>query len=167
MHMEIKAFAYVVVSLIGATGVSNINASSAASAIAQAPIVYGSVRRDATAAMQKGKITNPSVAAQRLYKAWKQKSKKSALKVAAPAAVSKLFGTKWRLMKFKGCQNNEGSFECIYHDPKLDLDISMIVEGGASAGYHVESISFSTEAASMPTAPFLNSPSVSISRISY
>lgn len=167
MRMKIKTFAYVFVSVLVVTGVININTSSAAFPMAKAETIYGPERRDAAAAMQKGKITNPSVAAQRLYKAWKQKSKKSALKVAAPAAVSKLFGTKWRSMKFKGCQNTGGSFECIYHDPKLDLDISMIVEGGASAGYHVESVSFSTEAASMPTTPFLNSPSVSISRISY
>ncbi|MBA3765949.1 MAG: hypothetical protein H0W99_02970 [Acidobacteria bacterium] len=102
----------------------------------------------AVAAMiQKGKITNPSVAARRLYNAWKKKSRKAGLKVASSAAVSKLFSTRWRPMQFKGCQNTGGSFECVYHDPKIDLDIAMVIEGGASAGYHVESVSFSSEAA--------------------
>ena len=106
----------------------------------------------ATPVIQKGKITNPSVAAQRLYSAWMKKSKKAALNVASSEAVSKLFSTKWRPMKFKGCQNTGGSFECIYRDAKLDLDLAMVVEGGASAGYHVESVSFSSEAACLPGA---------------
>ena len=104
----------------------------------------------ASATIQKGKITDPSVAAQRLYNAWKKRSKKAALKVASPGAVSKLFSVKWRTMKFTGCQNTGGSFECIYHDAKNDLDVAMIIEGGASAGYHVESLSFSSEAAFLP-----------------
>ena len=99
----------------------------------------------ASATIQKGKITDPSVAAQRLYNAWKKKSKKAALKVASPAAVNKLFGAKWRLMKFKGCRNTGGSFECTYRDTKLGLDLAMEVEGGASAGYHVESRSLSLQ----------------------
>jgi hypothetical protein len=106
----------------------------------------------AAATIQKGKITNPRVAAQRLYNAWKTKSKKAGLKVATAEAVSKLFSVKWRPMKFKGCQNTGGSFECIYTDAKIDLDVAMIVEGGASAGYHVESVSFSSEAAFLPAA---------------
>src|SRR5438552_3622176 len=48
----------------------------------------------ASASIQKGKITDPSVAAQRLYNAWKKRSKKAALKVASPGAVSKLFSVK-------------------------------------------------------------------------
>ncbi|MBA2732105.1 MAG: hypothetical protein H0U54_04345 [Acidobacteria bacterium] len=132
----------------------NINAASgsatASSAIAKASTVHEREPWSAAATIQKGKITNPRVAAQRLYNAWKKKSKKSALKAAAPAAVGKLFSVKWRPMKFKGCHNTGGSFDCIYRDSKLDLDISMVVEGGASTGYHVESVSFSTEAVFAP-----------------
>jgi len=80
---------------------------------------------NASATVQKGKITNPSVAAQRLYSAWKKKNKRAALKVATPVAVSKLFSVKWRTMRFKGCQNTAGSFDCLYHDLKLGLDLTM------------------------------------------
>jgi len=158
MSMKIKSFLSVFAFLLGTSGLSvalNISTasarSSALSAIAKASTVHEREAWSAPATIQKGKITNPRVAAQRLYNAWKKKSRRSALKVAAPAAVSKLFSTKWRPMKFKGCQNTGGAFECIYRDPKLDLDVSMVVEGGASAGYHVESVSFSTEAVFMPS----------------
>ncbi len=144
-----KAFIRVAIFLMstGASGVLNVTALSGESTSVKALTHYSG---NASATIQKGKITNPSVAAQRLYNAWKKKSKKAALKVASSAAVSKLFSVKWRLMKFKGCTNTGGSFECIYRNAGLDLDLAMIIEGGASAGYHVESLSFSTEAASLP-----------------
>ena len=137
---NIKAFVWVAVLLLG----TNANAA---------------------AVIQKGKITNPRVAAQRLYNAWKMKSRKAGLKVASSEAVSKLFSTKWRPMQFRGCQNTGGSFECIYRDAKLDLDVAMVVEGGASAGYHVESVSFSSEAARLPAfRPQLDGPVTTILR---
>ena len=50
-------------------------------------------------------------------------------------------------MKFEGCsRRDEGGFECIYRDKKLDLSIAMIVDGGVSAGgYNVTSVNFSSE----------------------
>lgn len=150
---NIAAFAWIVFLLLGAGGAGAVlraEAPSSESAGPKAPWRNGYVSTGMAAEMQKGKITSPSVAAQRLYSAWKKKSKKAALKVASSEAVSKLLSTKWRPMKFKGCQNTGGSFSCVYHDPKLDLDLAMEVEGGASAGYHVESVSFSSEAARLP-----------------
>ncbi len=139
----------------GASGVLDVTAVSGETTVVKALTHY---RGNASATIQKGKITNPGVAAQRLYNAWKKRSKKAALKVASSAAVSKLFSIKWRPMKFKGCTNTGGSFECIYRDAGLDLDLAMVIEGGASAGYHVESISFSSEAASLPaTRPLVMS----------
>ena len=90
---------------------------------------------------------DPKQAAQKLYNAWHLKSRRSALKVAEKTAVTKLFSTKWRVMKFEGCTHrDEGGFECIYRDKKLDLSIAMIVDGGVSVGgYNVTSVSFSSE----------------------
>jgi len=90
---------------------------------------------------------SPDAAAKALYNAWKLKSRKAAMKVADRSAVTKLLSTRWRTMKFEGCKNrDEGGFECIYRDKKLDLSIAMIVDGGVSAGgYNVTSVSFSSE----------------------
>ncbi|MGI8813009.1 MAG: hypothetical protein ACR2IH_10880 [Pyrinomonadaceae bacterium] len=89
----------------------------------------------------------PAGAARELYRAWHLKNRRSALKVADRDAVGKLFGTRWRAMRFKGCtRRDEGGFECTYFDPKIDLSIAMIVDGGVSVGgYNVASISFSSE----------------------
>ena len=92
-------------------------------------------------------IKNPKLVAQKLYRAWHLKARRVALKVAAKEAVEKLFGVRWRAMKFEGCkQLEEGGFECVYRDARNDLSMAMIVDGGASAGgYNVASVSFSTE----------------------
>jgi hypothetical protein len=89
----------------------------------------------------------PVLVAQKLYQAWRANGRAAARKVADPDAVDKLFGVKWRVMKFEGCQQrDEGGFECIYRDLKNDFSLAMIVEGGASlGGYNVASLSFSTE----------------------
>ena len=90
---------------------------------------------------------NPVNVAQQLYQAWHLKSRKSALKIADKEAVEKLFGVRWRLMKFDGCnQRDEGGFECIYRDAKNDFSMAMILDGGVSVGgYNVASLRFSTE----------------------
>jgi len=89
----------------------------------------------------------PVLVAQKLYQAWRTNGRTAARKVADPDAVNKLFGVKWRAMKFEGCrQREEGGSECIYRDLKNDFSLAMIVEGGASlGGYNVASLSFSTE----------------------
>ena len=94
-----------------------------------------------------GQIKNPTLVARKLYQAWQSKTRKAALKVADKGAVEKLFGVRWRRMKFEGCKNREeGGFECVYRDPKIDFSLAMIVDGGVSAGgYNVASVSFSTE----------------------
>ena len=85
--------------------------------------------------------------AQSLYQSWRARSPRAARRVAADEAVQKLFGVRWRAMKFEGCtQRDQGGFECIYRDGKADLSMAMIVEGGASlGGYNVSSLSFSSE----------------------
>lgn len=93
------------------------------------------------------KVLKPETAAARLYEAWHLKQRPAALRVATRKAVDKLFGVRWRAMKFEGCQNkDEGGFQCVYRDTKLDLSVAMEVDGGASAGgYSVTSVSFSSE----------------------
>jgi hypothetical protein len=100
----------------------------------------------ATAVLQPGKITDPKVAATRLYDAWRRKNRAAALKVAERETVNKLFSVRWRAMRSRGCERREeGGFQCIYYDTKNDFSLSFNVDGGASAGYAVESVSFSTE----------------------
>ena len=91
--------------------------------------------------------TNPARVAQQLYQAWHLKSQKSAVKVADKDVVDKLFGVRWRAMKFEGCHHrDEGGFECVYRDAKNDFSMAMIVDGGVSVGgYNVASLSFSSE----------------------
>ena len=100
----------------------------------------------ASAPAQPGKITDYQVAAQRLYQAWKTHDRTAALRVAPKEAVDKLLGVKWRPMRAKGChQREEGGFQCLYQDPKLDLRVAFTIDGGVSAGYGVSAVSFSSE----------------------
>lgn len=109
--------------------------------------VIGSAQQTgASVTTQAGKITEPGVAARRLYNAWRRKNRAAALKVADRATVEKLFGVRWRAMRSKGCQlRDEGGYQCVYYDAKNDLSLAINVGGGASAGYGVESVRFSRE----------------------
>ena len=70
----------------------------------------------------------------------------AAQRVATPEAVDKLFGVRRRAMKFEGCRDKEeGGFQCVYRDARLDVSPAMEVDGGASAGYSVVSVSLSSE----------------------
>ena len=90
---------------------------------------------------------NPTRVAQQLYQAWRLKSRAAAFKIADKDVVDKLFGVRWRAMKFEGCHHrDEGGFECVYRDAKNDFSMAMIVDGGVSVGgYNVASLSFSSE----------------------
>ena len=91
--------------------------------------------------------SNPTTVAKALYQDWQHGAAKAARKIADADAVDKLFGVRWRAMKFDGCQSREeGGFECIYRDAKDDFSMAMIVDGGVSVGgYNVASLSFSSE----------------------
>ena len=90
---------------------------------------------------------SPETLAKNLYQAWRQGKRKAALAIAEKSAVNKLFGVKWRAMKFGGCHvREEGGFECLYADAANDLSLAMIVDGGASlGGYNISELSFSSE----------------------
>ena len=91
-------------------------------------------------------VKTPPEAAKGFYQAWSKKSRKTATKFAEKDAIDKLFGVNRHPLTFKGCtKNDEGNFECIYENKKLDLSFAMIVKSFRS-GYRVTSISFSSEA---------------------
>ena len=103
------------------------------------------LRTAAPAVSQAGKIGDPAVAAQRLYAAWKARDRSAAAAVAEPKAIDKLFGARFMEMRFTGCRHGNDGFSCVWHNPSLGLDMSMEVAGGASAGYHVMWVTFSSE----------------------
>jgi hypothetical protein len=57
------------------------------------------------AATQPGKISDPKVAASRLYQASRAGRRSAAVKVATTGAVDKLFGVRRRAMRFEGCRH--------------------------------------------------------------
>ena len=88
----------------------------------------------------------PKQAAQTLYGAWQKKNKKQALAAAQSEAVEKLFSVRRQKMVFKGCsKREEGDFECLYENRKLDLTMAMLLDA-TRRGYRVKSLSFSSEA---------------------
>ena len=93
-----------------------------------------------------GIFKTADAAARRLYLAWRAKDKTGAASAADAEAVEKLFGVRWRAMKFKGCRKREeGDFECVYEDARNDLSLAMLAER-AGRGYRIKSLSFSSEA---------------------
>ncbi len=100
----------------------------------------------AFSSVQDGFIRDPEVAARKMYDAWQAKNQKAAAEIAEAAAVTKLFGLTVQPLTFTHCQRTgDGVFECVYHDAKTNFEVWFRVIGGASAGYHVGSVSFSTD----------------------
>jgi hypothetical protein len=98
------------------------------------------------AATQSDLIRDPSMAARRLYDAWQAKNRQAVDVVATRDAVTKLFGLPPVPLTFTHCQRTGvGEFECVYRNANDDLEVWFKVLGGASAGYHVESVSLSTD----------------------
>jgi hypothetical protein len=94
---------------------------------------------------QDGLIRDPPLAARTVYDAWQATNRQVASAIATEAAVIKLFKMAPERLTFTRCQRTgDGEFECIYRNAKTDFEVWFKVLGGASAGYHVESVSFST-----------------------
>ena len=90
-------------------------------------------------------VRDPEVAARKLYDAWQKQDRHVAAAYATDAAVTKLFGLKVQPLPFTHCQRTGvGVFECVYRNAK-DFEVWFRVLGGASAGYNVDSVSFSTD----------------------
>ena len=90
-------------------------------------------------------LRDPALAARRLYDAWQKQDRRAAAEYATDAAVARIFSLKVQPLTFTHCQRTGvGEFECVYRNAK-DFEVWFRVLGGASAGYHVESVSLSTD----------------------
>jgi hypothetical protein len=91
-------------------------------------------------------VKTPQDAARGLFQAWGKRQRRAARNYARAEAVEKLFGVRRQQMIFKGCaKREEGDYECLYENKKLDLTMAMIVEI-FRVGYRVTEVSFSSEA---------------------
>ena len=108
---------------------------------------FGIVSISARATTNQTIIKTPQEAANGLYQAWSIKNKTRAQKFGRAEAVDKLFGVRRQKMTFKGCTKraDEGDYECLYENKKLDLTMAMIVKI-FRVGYKVTELSFSSEA---------------------
>jgi hypothetical protein len=128
------AFSIVVACVMFASRPALHSASPPSASDVQAAVAPGDLIRD------------PSIAARLLYDAWQAGNRQAAEAVATRDAVTKTFGLTPAPLTFTHCQRTGiGEFECVYRNAKDDLEVWFKVLGGASAGYHVESVSFSTD----------------------
>ena len=129
MIRHLASFVFVVISCVSLVGLVRPTAINASVLVGQSDL-----------------IRDPSVAAQKLYGAWQAKDRRGAADFATNDAVSKLLGMAPQPLTFVRCQRTGvGEFECIYRQAKTAFEAWFKVLGGASAGYHVESVSFSTD----------------------
>ena len=98
----------------------------------------------AIALVHNEKVSNPEVAAKRLYGAWKRSDRPAARRVASRSAVNKLFKTRFTEggpdWQFQGCERHRGGYDCFYYYEGGGA--TMRVTGGVSAGYRVRSVKF-------------------------
>jgi len=91
------------------------------------------------------RIPEPALAARHLFSAWQAGDRQRALEAATPAAVRALFAlAPSPRPRFTGCHDHRSLHDCNYRYPDGNADgmwyITMEVDGGASAGYHVVAI---------------------------
>ena len=98
------------------------------------------------AAAMQDLVRDPEVAAGNLYKAWQTKNRAAARAIASEPAMTKIFAVAIQPMTLHACQRTDvGEFQCVYRNAKDDFEVWFKVIGGASAGYHVEAVSLSTD----------------------
>ena len=106
--------------------------------------VHVMAAQDAAAA--KNLVRDPAIAARKLYDAWQAKNRTTARTIASDAAIAKIFAVTPVPMTYHACQRTDvGEFECVYRNAKDDFEVWFKVTGGASAGYHVDAVSLSTD----------------------
>src|SRR6266542_2449796 len=89
------------------------------------------------------RATTPSLAAQRLLRAWQAQHRAAALQLASGQAVDAVFARPPRSLRnptLTGCFNRAGGYDCAYSAGLTWL--RMRIEGGASAGYRVQRAMF-------------------------
>jgi len=91
-------------------------------------------------------VRDPEVAARQLYDAWQAKDRRAARTIASDPAIAKIFAVTPVPMTYHACQRTDvGEFQCVYRNAKDDFEVWFKVTGGASAGYHVDAVSLSTD----------------------
>jgi hypothetical protein len=88
------------------------------------------------------RISDPALAARQVFDAWQARNRQHALQAATPSAVRTLFAfAPTPGLGFTGCRFLSLGYDCFYSSEDVGLYyIDMRVEGGASAGYRVVSI---------------------------
>jgi hypothetical protein len=84
-------------------------------------------------------VTRPSLAAQRLLRAWQAHDRAAALRVASARAVDAVFARSPRSLRdpaFTGCSIHELGYDCAYSAGFTWL--RLLVQGDAVAGYRVQ-----------------------------
>jgi hypothetical protein len=90
-------------------------------------------------------VRGPELSAKKLYDAWQKKDRAAAFADAETTAVAKLFARLPQPMTLTRCQRTDEGFYCIYRDPKTAFEVWIRTTGGASAGYFVNAVFFSTD----------------------
>jgi hypothetical protein len=88
------------------------------------------------------RISDPALAARQVFQAWLAGDRQRALQAATPSAVRTLFAfPPTPQLRFTECRFLRLGYDCFYSSPDVELSyVHMRVEGGASAGYQVVSI---------------------------
>ena len=111
--------------------------------IAIISLLFAATPANSTGTLAGGvKVSTAEGAAKGLYNAWKRNDRRAALRVAAAAAVNKVFKTRYTGpgWEFNGCEKQRGGYNCFYRYE--GGGVNMRVTGTASAGYRVRSVSF-------------------------
>jgi hypothetical protein len=99
------------------------------------------------------RVTTPSLAAQRLLRAWQAHDRAAALRVASLRAVDAVFARSPRSLRdpaFTGCSTRESGHDCAYSAGLTWLRLR--VEGDALAGYRVHRAMFADRITGPDTA---------------
>ncbi len=99
------------------------------------------------------RATTPSLAAQRLLRAWQAQHRAAALQLASGQAVDAVFARPPRSLRnptLTGCFNRAGGYDCAYSAGLTWL--RMRIEGGASAGYRVQRAMFADRISNLVTS---------------
>jgi hypothetical protein len=99
------------------------------------------------------RVRTPSLAAQRLLRAWQAHDRAAALRVASSRAVDAVFARSPRSLRdpaFSGCATREGGYDCAYSAGLSWLRLR--VEGDALAGYRVHRAMFADRITDPDTA---------------
>jgi hypothetical protein len=106
------------------------------------PKTHGATRATPDRPTTPSRISDPALAARRLFQAWQAGDRQRARQAATPSAVRTLFAfAPTAALRFADCRYSSLGYDCFYSSTDVGLwYLDMRVEGGASAGYRVVSV---------------------------